>query len=259
MISYIKSELYRIAHYKWTYLFIIICSLLLLSANITLMAVNCSEANFPYATTSFAINNYISSIGTIYILCIFVASMIFGNEHGNHTMKNSVSYGISRGVIYFGKFIVEIIYGILAIIIITAFYAGSAYLMLKHTNANEFKLLVQACFAGLPLLLYALAASNCFLFMLEGSNAAIGAATGLLLAFPIVCGTLGMKFELFAQLYKLMPLTMANNIGIDSVTSTLVLLWPGNTGYSNYWLYSMLQLVLITLIGFVVFRKREIK
>jgi hypothetical protein len=237
----------------------VICSLLLVSSNVTLMAVSYSEAKFPYATTTFALSNYISNIGTIYILCIFVASMIFGNEHGNHTMKNSVSYGISRGSIYFGKLIVEMIYGIAAIVIITGIYAGSAYLMLKHSNANEFMLLIKACFAGLPLLLFALAAANCFLFMMEGSGAAIGAATGLLLAFPIVCSTLGMKFEFFAQLYKLMPLTMANNIGIDRKTNNLLLLWPGNTGYNNYWLYGILELVIITLIGFIVFRKREIK
>lgn len=258
MTSYIRSEFYRILHNKWTYLFIAICSALLVSSNIVLAAVKHTEPDFGYANTSFSIANFISSISVVYILCIMVASMIFGNEHNNHTMKNSVSYGISRGTIYFGKLIVEIIYAIAAFVIITGFHVGSTYLLLEHSNLNEFNELFRLFLVCIPLLLFALAATNCFVFIIEGSGAATGAAVGLLVAFPIVNNYLGMKFVLFRKLSEILPWNIIGNMSIMD-PYRLVLPWSGNAGYYNPWLYGILQMVLISLIGYVIFRKKEIK
>jgi len=259
MCSYIKSEFYRILRFKWTYLFIAICSLLLISSNVVLAVVNSTNSSFRYGNTGFSLGNYYNSLAMVYLLCVSVATMVFGNEYANHTMKNSVSYGISRTNIYFGKLIVEIIYAIVAFVIITGIHIASAYLLLENSGTQDLQLLLRTCFVCFPLLLFALAVTNCFIFIIEGTGASIMAIMGVLVIFPMISNLLGMKFKLFQELTKLLPWNMMNNIGFDKDAYQLILPWAGNTGYVNFWLIGMIQMALITLIGFVVFQKREIK
>lgn len=257
MSSYIKSELYRILRNRGTYLFILICSALLVSSNIVLAAVSLSDASF--IDTKFSIGNFISYIPFVYILCIMVASMIFNNEYANHTMKNCVSYGLPRGTVYFGKLIVTIIYSLLAFVVITAFHAASAFLLLRNANVNEMGALVEMFAACLPLLLFALAVTNCFSFILESSGAVIGAASGLLLAFPLVCTMLGRKFMIFHVIEKYLPFNIIKSIGVSSEPMHIVLPWEGFTGYSICWIAGILQMIVMVLIGYFIFSRKELK
>lgn len=258
MLLYIKSECYRLLRYKWTYFFIGICSLLLLSSNIVLAVVKQADKNFPYATTYFSFANVYSSLIMVYVLCMAVSGMIFGNEHANHTMKNSVSYGITRGTIYFGKLLVQIVYAIAAFAIIVGIHVISGYLLLENSGIQELRILLRACTASLPLLVFGLAASNCFTFNIEGSGA-IAASGGLMIALPLVCNALGMKFRLFQESAKLLPWNILSFAGKDEVTGSLVLYWTSDTGYRNCWVIGMVQMILISLIGFAWFKKKEIK
>ncbi len=259
MINYIKSEFYRLLHSKGSYLFIIICSALLLSANIVLALVGRTELNFPYASTAFSLSLFYTSTPFVFILCVSVASTVFGNEHTHHTMKNSVSFGIFRGCIYLGKFLVEVIYALIAFLIIGGVFVGSSYLLLENSNTGELELLVRSSFAVLPLLLYALATSNCFLFIIEGTGGAIAAIVGVLLALPIVSNYLAMKFVIFQKISKFLPWNLINNMNFDVEKIQLVLPWEGSTGYLNYWLYGGAQMLLFVLIGYFVFSRKEIK
>lgn len=259
MNSYIKSEFYRILHYKGTYLFILICSAMLVSSNVLLAVVNLSEAGFRYANTSFSLGNFITSVSFIFVLCIAVASMIFGNEHVNHTMKNSISYGITRGALYFGKLIVEITYAVVAFIIITVFHVASAYLLLRHSNVNEINELLRASFVCLPLLLFALAATNCFVFILESAGTAVAATVGLLIAVPMIGSLLGMKFLFFKRISDCLPWNMINNVGLQNNPYVLILPWKDKLAYYNFWVYGLLQMIIITIVGYYAFKNKEIK
>jgi len=259
MTNYIKSEFFRLLRNKWTYLFIAICSLLLISANIVLAAVNLTDSEFSYANTRFSLSLFFSDFPIVFLLCISVASIVFGNEHNNHTMKNSISYGIPRGYIYFGKLIVEIIYALIAFVIIAGLHIASAYLLLENSGTKDLLLLLYTFFVSLPLLLYALAVTNCFVFIIEGTGGAITAIIGLILAFPQISNYLGMKFIFFQKLSKILPWNLITNIGFDEKAYQLILPWEGTAGYYNYWIYGLLQMFLFTLIGFMIFRKKEIK
>lgn len=259
MLSYIKSEFYRLLRNKWTYLFIIICSGLLTSANVVLAALHVSDPTFPYATTKFSISFLCSYFSVIFLLCIMVASMVFGNEHSNHTMKNSISYGISRGYIYFGKLIVEIVYSIAAFAIITCVDIVSAYLLLENSETLYLEMLLKTCFVAFPLFLFVLAAMNCFAFIIESTGAGIAAIVGLLIALPQVTGVLGMKFVFFKEFSKILPWNMINNIGYEAGTSKLILPWEGATGYNNYWIIGIAWMLIMAILGFVIFKKKEVK
>ena len=259
MINYIKSEFYRLLHSKGSYLFIIICTALLLSANIILALVGRSEASFPYDSTAFTLGLFYTDLPMVFLLCVSVVSTVFGNEHTNHTMKNSVSFGLSRGCIYIGKFLVEIIYSLVAFLIIGGVFVGSSYLLLENSNVGELELLFRASFAALPLLLFALATSNCFLFIIEGTGGAITATIGALLALPIISNYLGLKFVIFQKIAKILPWNLITNMKFNPDKIQLILPWEGSTGYLNYWLYGGAQMLLFVLIGYFVFSRKEIK
>ncbi len=259
MISYIRSEIYRLLHVKGSYLFILVCSVLLVSANIMLAVMGHLEGNSPYNNTGFSISLLYSYLPLVFLLCISVASIVFGNEHSQHTMKNSISYGISRGSIYFGKFISEVIYSFVALGVIAGLYIGSAYLLLENNHSGDLEVLLRAYFVALPLFLAALAITNCFLFIIESTGGAITAIIAFIMAYPMVNNFLAMKFKPFHRLGGTLPWNLINNIKFHYEEYRLLLPWEGNKGYLNYWLYGMFWMVLFLLIGYLVFRKKEIK
>ena len=259
MIKYIKSELYRLFCGKGSYLFIIICSALLVSANVVLALVKRSDETFPYATTSFAMGMFYTSMIVIYLLCISVASIVFGNEYTNHTMKNTISYGISRGSIYFGKFISELIFALMAFIIITGIDIATAYLLLENSGSGPLQLLLNTCFVCLPLLFSSIAVTNCFIFIIDATGGAITAIIGTLIAFPLVCNLLGMKFSIISKFAEIIPYNLINNLDFDTDNYMLMLPWEGNAGYYHFWIIGMGWTLLFVLIGFFIFRTKEVK
>lgn len=259
MINYIRSELYRLLRNRGAYLFVLICSALLTSANVVLAAVAHNEVNFPYANTDFAFGLFYTSFNILFLLCITVASIVFGNEHNNHSLKNSISYGINRGSIYSGKLIVEIIYALVAFTVITGVDIGTAYLLLEDSGPESLKLLYETSFVALPLLLFALSLTNCFLFIIESNGTAIAAIIGLGVAYPIINGYLGMKFKLFARLNKILPWNMITAIKFDHDKMEMILPWAGRDGYMNYWLFGIFWMIVFIVIGLAVFRRKEVK
>lgn len=258
MINYIRSEFYRIIHYKWTYLYIIICSALVLSSNIVLAAVKYTDSKFPYATTEFSLANAFTSMSLIYLLCITVSSMIFNHEYRNQTLKNCVSYGYSRGTIYFGKLIVQIIYSIIAFVTILGSFILSAYLLLENSGPSPIYQLMRASFACLPLFISGLAFTNCFLFMIEGSGAASAAALGVMFGFPVVCGMLAMRFDIFEMIYGVLAWPIVNSPSFSD-TGLAHVYWDTQQRFINCWIIGIVTAILISLIGYIAFRKKEIK
>lgn len=258
MSSYIMSEFYRVLRKKSSYFFIGVCTLLLISSNVLLAIVKQTDSSFPYATTDFSFSMAYTGFQTVFLLCIAVASMIFANENSEHTMKNSISYGISRGTIYFGKLIVEVLYSVVALVIILGIYVASAYLLLENSGAQPFETLLKVSFLCIPLFLFALGATNCFVFIMENTGAAVSAVVSLVLVVPLVSNLLGMKFELFQKLSKVLPWNMISNINFKEHYK-LILPWEGNAGYYNYWIIGIVEMILVTVIGYIIFRKKEIK
>ncbi len=258
MSRYIKSELYRLLRVKGTYLFVLISSLLLISSSVLLASIKLSDNKFPYATTGFSISLIVTSFIMILFLCIMVSNIVFSNEYSNHTMKNSISFGMTRSTLYFGKLIVQIIYACIAFVLIIGIHVLSAYMLLENSGLDSLYLLFKTCLICLPLFLFSLALTNCFAFAFEGTGATIGSTIGVLFALPMVSNMLGMKFEVFRNFSKILPYNMINNLKLDVEKYTLTTIW-GVDGYRNYWIVGLVEMVIFVVLGYVLFRKREIK
>jgi len=258
MLNYLKSEVYRILHNKSSYIFILVCSFLLVISNVVLFLLKMNEATFPYASTSFSLGNLCSSYAYVFLICIMVSGFIFANEHNNHTFKNSVSYGISRGIIYFGKLIVQMVYAMIAFVLIIGAHVASAYLLLEHTDPEIMDLLLHSCFAVLPLFLFVIAVANCFYFIVESTGGAVGASVGIILALPITCGFLGMKFDIIKKISDVLPWNLLGAIQLNFDDFSVHLFWAKN-GYMNYWIAGLAQILIFVILGYGFFAKKEIK
>jgi len=259
MSNYFKSEIYRLIHNKWTYLFMGICSLLLLASNIVLAAVKYTDSSFTYATTDFSFSNAYTSMQMVFLLCITVSFIVFDNEYKNSTMKNSITYGIQRGTIYFGKLFIQILYAIAAFAIIIGIHILSAYLMLENSGLNELETYIRSCLACLPFFIFGLAAANAFAFVIEGTGGAVAASSGVMVAFPLICTLLGMRFWIFQKLGELLPWNMIGSAKYDAVKKVLLMYWDTDSGFLNCWVSGIIQAVLIVGIGYVLFSRKEIK
>lgn len=121
MLNYVKAELYRNFNrlYFWLYTLIIaaIAALLVIPAN--------GHIKF---TSLFEIAAQMAGIG-IYLL-LPIVDMVTGEEQKNRTLKNIISFGISRNKLVLSKIISTIILGLISLVIILGalFISGAVFM-----------------------------------------------------------------------------------------------------------------------------------
>ncbi len=111
MINYMKSECYRLLRKKAPYVTALICYLLIIAAAAVLILFGKSDPNFPYATSKFFYSNAISGGLLIVILGFLFNSALTGKDMS--LIKQSVSFGISRSIIFWSKLILTLGYFLL--------------------------------------------------------------------------------------------------------------------------------------------------
>ena len=223
-----------------------------------LCLVKISDASFPYATTKYSFSTIYTNLYMILILCITVSQIIFGSEHQNHTLKNSISYGISRSKILCGKMVVQVLYSLICFFIVMGVYILSAYLLLEHSGSMYLTILIKGCLSGIPFFLCALAIGTMTFSLFESTGLAIGIAMTILLVVPILLSQLAMKFEFFYELSKLMPVTNLSDYSFAD-DGTFHAAWIHQSGMLRSYFLGFLEAGIFFLIGIIGFRKKEIK
>lgn len=136
MINYIKSDLYRNLNKLSFWIYTAILSIIAVSFA---AVVNSIHKQIPSVTLSSSkiILPYVF-MAVVYIL-IFYIEIITGDEKRNRTLKNVVSYGISRNTVAISKFISTAIIAIIASLIVLSifsisiliFFGGEKYLLME--------------------------------------------------------------------------------------------------------------------------------
>src|SRR5690625_961953 len=108
MINYVKSENYRILRKKSLYITTAICFLLMTVAAIVLYLMPKADPNFPYSTSLFLYSNVISGGLLILIVSFLFNGTLTGRD--SSVIKQSISFGISRGSIYWSKLLLTVSY-----------------------------------------------------------------------------------------------------------------------------------------------------
>lgn len=259
MINYIKSEVYRNIRSKGNYIFLFGCIAFVIFINGVLAGFVNNDPNFPYANTYFSFSSLYMSMGIPIALCLPMVAVIFGQEYKSHTLKNSISYGIARSKIYFGKFVVLLIIALINLILISSVYIGSALLLLDNSGSIYLNELIRALIACMPLFLVSATVAHCFYFIFESETTVVMWWVSIMVIIPKVMELLGARVEILRNIAKFMPWNIVKNITEGSGAHKFIFFWSSQQGLINCFIVGIVGTLAFYLLGMKLFEKVEIK
>lgn len=118
MINYLQSEWYRLRKGRFIPILLVITSFLIIAANLILVLFDQLEENFLYGNTKFYYSNALGMSVILYIITYLLSSVLLGKD--KKVIKVSVSAGIKRETIFFGKLCLSIIAYLAVGVLLTA-------------------------------------------------------------------------------------------------------------------------------------------
>ena len=127
MRNYLAAECYKTFRRKYFYIILAVClglEAVLLWGYWTTWKWGNSNVDF-YSTAIMV--PFMLSIGLY--ATIVTGDIVFSEQYKNNTLKNEVSYGLSRGRIYLGKLLVSTGIAVLAAVVMMGFYLGLCWVL----------------------------------------------------------------------------------------------------------------------------------
>ncbi|MBE6053845.1 MAG: hypothetical protein E7212_08005 [Clostridium sartagoforme] len=259
MINYIKSEIYKNLRLKENYITIIALMAFVIFLNIVLHLFAKQYPDFSYANTSFAFSSLYTSLYVVIMFSPLAVSLIFGQEYKNNTLKNTVSFGISRSIIYFSKLLITIVYALILGLLVVGAFIISAYLLLDNSGVEQLKLLIDSLIAGIPIFLFSITLAHSLYFNIEKEMNVITLWTIIIIIIPKLLNMIGRRSEFFRWLSNYMPWNIIQNITYNEATREMVLVWTTPNGILRSIIVSAIGCVIFYFIGLEIFKKKEIK
>ena len=130
MRNYLAAECYKTFRRKYFYIILAVClglEAVLLWGYWTTWKWGNSNVDF-YSTAIMV--PFMLSIGLY--ATIVTGDIVFSEQYKNNTLKNEVSYGLSRGRIYLGKLLVSTGIAVLAAVVMMGFYLGLCWVLFPY-------------------------------------------------------------------------------------------------------------------------------
>ena len=259
MLNYISSELYKTFRRKYTKISLAVIALLCICGN-ALVRMTFSIAGRMDSSYPFYLG--VMLMPMCFAILTLVVDAVFSDEYKYGTLKNPISFGISRGEMYFGKLIVEIV--IVACILVV--YTASA-LVFSQLGAHDpiewqaVSLFLQKTALSLPLWLGMLGILNMLVFAFR-SNALFGMSAMLVFSFP--GPVLGMLASLRPWLEAIYKLTISRQFSLLTGGAGFMIGGPAARPVQPEiipWciLVGLSWFAVSSIAGYLLFRRREIK
>lgn len=218
MLNYIRSELFRLFHRPGLYVTTLILCAVPIALNCFLAFFNWEQYDTNNALTGISYLGWFSSAQFFMIMGAIVPGILYTNARKHGDLKNTVAFGVSRVQIFAGKCIVSILLATLILTVLLAVWIGSAELLLAHSDFPTIKdvlLMVPA--------LYLIACANVITIVLlmeliERDIFTAIAWAAIWCILPTILNTLGMRFELLAEIANWMPYRFLQEIATTSTT-----------------------------------------
>ena len=121
MLNYIRAEVYKLLRRPYTY--ITLAALLALEALFASMFAFHNSHSMPTPFGGAIIS--IVEMGAIgFCMCLLTGDMVFAGQYKNSTLKNEVSFGLSRTRIYLGKLLAQTLLSLVYLAIMMVFFIG---------------------------------------------------------------------------------------------------------------------------------------
>ncbi|MGL5694447.1 MAG: ABC transporter permease subunit [Peptostreptococcaceae bacterium] len=259
MLNYIKSEFYRNLNTKENYIFLFGSIGFVVFINVALGLFAKSQVNFPYGNTKYSISSFYAWTGVLMLISAYLVSLIFGQEFKNSTLKNSISFGITRSEIYIGKLIVEIVICIINLVLISSAYVIAAYVMLEDSGIIYLQDFITAIVASFPLLLVCVTAANCFYFIFDNEVTAVTVWSIVIVVVPLLISIAGRRITILDKIAKWLPWNIAGTATFDSSIGRIVMPWNSSEGFIRCFIVGAVGVVVFYTLGLIMFKKKEIK
>lgn len=259
MLNYIRAEIYKLLRRPYTY--IALGVLLGLEALYVSMFAfhNSHSMNTPFGGAVVTI----LGMGTIgFCVCLLTGDIVFAGQYKNSTLKNEVSFGLSRTQIYLGKLLAQTLLSIVYLVVMMAFFVALCALCLPMEGETAFyapqdALIIVGYFlaVGLPLWMGGQAALCMCLFLVNGEMASSFLYVGIVfvveaivdLAGLLVGGPTGNALLTICRYFPRNMLERAQYVVGDM------------TYLGQAWLVGAFWVAVCTAVGLYGFRRKEIK
>ena len=254
MNNYLKSELYRIIHSRGIYMFVGLCTAAVLFLEVML-------AIFPtqYTTTEFAFSSMFSNVQLIMMLCVALVSVVFAEEFKNHTLKNSVAYGLSRSEIFFGRLFTELFVALIAFTIVIGAYIAGGYLLLADSGSMYLNELITGMTGAVPILILCVVFTHSLYYIIDKETTIAVVWAIVIAVIPKVIALLVTKVKIAAAIADWMPWYIISDVSFNQKTGAYTLGWLTNEGLMRCILVGIIGSVICYIIGLMAFKRKEIK
>jgi len=255
MFNYIQAEFYKAFRRKYTWIALLVMVVLagLLAWGFIFINSNGSRVGF-----SEGMLTMVQMLQVGFYATLITGDIVFAEQYKNSTLKNEVSFGIPRGCIYFGKFIVQFMLSVLYCVVLVAFYTAMCWLFLYRDPVEDmiYTMQVLGYCLGVALPLWAgMQALTCAsLFLIRSSMGATITALGVLCvpdpALQIMSLFNFSGRELCIEIYTWLPTAIMAQSGKIAGDPDL---------FKKAWIVGAVWFVVFTAAGYVGFRRSEIK
>ena len=259
MLNYIRAEIYKLLRRPYTYTALGI--LLALEALYASMFAFHNAHSMPTSFGGAVVT--IMGMGTIgFCICLITGDIVFATQYKNSTLKNEVSFGLSRTRIYVGKFLAQTLLSVAYLVVMMAFFIGLCAVVLPMEpsagfySASDALVIVSYFLAvGLPLWVGAQAVVCMCLFLVNGEMAGSFLYVGIVFVLEAIVDLAGLLIggPVGGALLKAVayfPVRMLD--GAQYVV--------GDMGYlGKAWLVGAFWVAAFTIIGLYGFKRKEIK
>ena len=259
MVNYLRAEFYKVfrRRYVWVTLAIVLALEGLLVSGFVFL--NAHGGYEDFCTGAFVV---VMTLSLGFYATLLTGDMVFAGQYKHSTLKNEVSFGLSRARIYLGKLIAQTVLSVLFCAVMLIFYLGLCWLLLYHDPETDAAILRQLgyCLAvSFPLWIGVQAMVCAMLFLIRSEVGGAFAAVGVIAVLPyglyfvsvIVGGVHGSPLgDALMAAYRHMPAIMVSQAR-DLVGDWA---WCGRA-----WIVGAVWCAAFTALGLLGFRKKEIQ
>lgn len=248
MFNYIKADLYKALNRAYMYVFLGVMVVLVFFAILLI------RLNSPAMTAGNIMQISIGMLMVPIFLVLMNVDVISGDDVREHTFKNTLSYGVPRSSLYVANIMASVILAFVIFLITLLVLLGSAFLFLepgKLVTAAFFKDYFLRILAAIPLYISAISLGTLLSIIIKSNNAfGFTYAMIFVAVAPIIRAIAGLTSSKVMILYNVLITTEISNLTKNSVT---------NCAMFEAALTGIIYTAVFTIIGIVVFNKKEIK
>lgn len=242
MLKLIRADLYKAFHRVYLLVFMAVLIAMAIFLNVAMARTNAPlEASFGLAS---ALLMY-----PLFLISMF-ADIVTAEENKEHTLKNTISFGVPRSQLFLAKTVSTILVAFAVALVTVTAYLGCAFVMLRPQKDDISQVLIDlALRVGVAFLIYVAAAVLATLLatVIKRNAMFTFAYFGIIFVPVLVFKVLNLLNPVFGRIQN----------GMLYMQSQVIAVVPQAQLLNSVWI-ALAHIVVFTGLGLVLFRRQEI-